>query len=462
MRRLNFAEIVSADFIREKIVALPNWVNSIALKCNIFKGYIYGRKYIKYRNSISKISSNDIEQRLINIVNFAIKNVKYYRDRYSRVEINTIEDFKTKIGFIDKAEVMAHWDDFLVNNIELNKCKQGTTGGTSGKPLKLVLPQNRYIVELATIHSLWKETGWDYNTRGVIRNHKLPDNKVYIINPITKEVIFDAFRISLEYAKQIYDVLVGKKIKYIHAYPSAAYQFCKLCTRQNLNLNFINSFICHSEDITQEQYYFIHDTLGINMYSVYGHSEKLIIAGGNLGNHQLKVEPSYGYAELVDEKGNDILIQGNSGEIVGTTLYNQHMPLIRYKTGDTAEYRGTIGSGHTILVFDSITGRWEKNLIYRNDNTVTSTTALNLHDDLYKYIDGMQYIQNEKGKLIILLIKNEKYTSEIEKRFIEHFKRAMGKQSTIEIKYVDKLTLMPNGKFLPLISKIALDSHIEK
>jgi phenylacetate-CoA ligase len=417
-------------------------------------GYIYGKKYIDHKKLIRKIKADEVEAKLIDLTNFSIKNVKYYRNRYLGIRINSIEEFKSKIKFIDKNKVMVHWDEFLADGIDMKQCKQGTTGGTSGRPLKLILPGNRYIVELATVHSLWNEIGWNYDMRGVIRNHRLSPDKIYVINPITKEIIFDAFRISAEYVKVIYKIIKNKKIKYIQAYPSAAYQFCKLCYKQNLNISFIKSFLCSSERITDEQYYFIHDKLGINIFNFYGHSEKLVIAGSNSGNNNLKFVPSYGYAELVDKDDRDVKNPGTTGEIVGTTFYNKYMPLIRYKTGDTAELWRVPEASNDGLIINKIAGRWDYNLIYRYDGTTTSITALNLHGDLYEHIDGMQYVQEKKGELIVLIIKNDRYTVETEKRFLFHFQRGLGAKGKVYIKYVDKLIFMPNGKFLPLISRI--------
>lgn len=79
---------------------------------------------------------------------------------------------------------------------------------------------------------------------------------------------------------------------------------------------------------------------------------------------------------------------------------------------------------------------------------------LNLHSDLYEYIDGIQYIQEKIGELIILIIKGDNYNEKIGNAFLNHFKSAMGENSKVEIRYVDKLIFQPNGKFLPLISKI--------
>ena len=50
------------------------------------------------------------------------------------------------------------------------------------------------------------------------------------------------------------------------------------------------------------------------------------------------VEPLYGYCELIDKNGEVIREEGKTGEIVATGFCNTGMPLIRYKTGDLAEW----------------------------------------------------------------------------------------------------------------------------
>ncbi len=386
-----------ADNVLLRVSKFPNWFNKILLHGNIFGGFVYGIEYQKIKKRNKTFDSN---KSLIDTVNFAIKNVKYYRDRYKGIIINTIEEFETKIGFIDKNEVMRYWDDFLVDNIDLNKCAITTTGGTSGKPLKIIQSNNRYAVELAFIHSIWNRAGWRYNKRGVIRNHKLPNNQTFRINPITKEYIFDAFRMSPDYAKQIHTVLSLNKIHFIQAYPSAAFQFCRLCQTQNLDLSFIKAFLCGSEAVTEEQHRFINGDLGIPIMSWYGHSEKLVLGGYCEGNNAIHIEPSYGYFELLKTEYLEGKKTSEFGEIVGTTLYNHMMPLIRYKTGDFADYAGSYCSScdRHLPILNKIYGRWDKSIIYREDGTTTSITALNLHDNIYSQLDGIQYIQEKKRR----------------------------------------------------------------
>ena len=434
-----------SDYIKNKLPMWPNWINHILLRLNVFGGMVYGKSYSHFRKHIN---DEDPEKLLLNSVNFAIKNVPYYRNKYGNITINSYEEFREKISFIDKDEVMAHWDDFLVDNIDWNKVVTGTTGGTSGKPLKLVTPKNRYSWELAYMHSLWEKVGWHYHLTGMIRNHDL-QGRDYAINPIMRNVIFDPNRMSEEYAKKVYKILKRYRIKYVIAYPSNTYQFCKLCQKQNLDLSFIKSFLCGSEGVTEEQKSFF-DRNNIKILTFYGHSEKLILGSNDAKIWDFKMESNYGYCELIGKDGKQVNKPGVLGELTGTTFYNNYFPLIRYRTGDYA----TLGKTGRYIELSNIIGRWDKSLVYKMDNTTTSLTVMNLHSDFYEHIDGIQFLQEKKGYIKVLLIKNNGYTEKDESFIIDHLANAMGGREYVKIEYVNRLIIQPNGKFLPLISCI--------
>ena len=268
-----------------------------------------------------------------------------------------------------------------------------------------------------------------------------------------KEVIFDTFRMNEEYAFRCWRVLKKYHIHYIHAYPSSFYLFCKLCVKQNLNLDFIKVAFLASEGITNEQRQFFEEK-GITIYSFYGHSEKLILAGNSPGNNYYQIEENYGYCELIDDKGHVIREQGVLGEMVGTTFFNRIFPLIRYKTGDYSKYAEAINTKGGQRYLDEVEGRWDAGKIYKADGTYISTASLNMHTDIYSHIDGLQYLQEEKGKLIVCIIKNKLYTPADEESVMSMFAEAMGSKEAVKIRYVDRLIFQTNGKFLQLISKI--------
>ncbi|HPJ43460.1 MAG TPA: phenylacetate--CoA ligase family protein [Spirochaetota bacterium] len=420
---------------------------------NCFYPELLGLKFSRYKkNRIQEnLNAFDATDELLDVVNHAIDSVPFYKKRYQE-HLHSLDDFTHKMGFIDKDTVIQNFAEFLLPDVNNRKTTKGTTGGTSGKPLQLILPKDRYVFELATMYTMWSNIDWHGQTRAILRNHHLGKNQVFKVDPVKKEVIFDGFRTSDDYYFTIYKTLNKYKIRFIHAYPSSVYQLAKFIYRENLNIDFLKGVLCGSEMLLPEQKDLIQNRLGLKIYHWYGHSEKLVLGGYCRGSELIHVEPTYGYFELIDDKGKGITEVGKTGEIVGTTLHNHIMPLIRYRTGDFAEYAGDYCPycKRYLPLIKNIEGRWDINRIYLSDMTYVSTTALNLHNDLYSFIDGMQYIQHEPGRLEIILIKGAGYNASIEMKLKEHFENAFKDKCEFSITYTNMLTKEANGKFLLL------------
>tara|TARA_B110001452_G_scaffold110076_1_gene91329 strand:- start:1938 stop:3272 length:1335 start_codon:yes stop_codon:yes gene_type:complete len=426
-------------------------INNLILKLNYFPYLLFGKNYRK-KKKLLRLNFNN-NKNVLDYTNYAISNTEFY-SKYDK--LYSIAEFKTNISFIDKDIVLESYNSFLNINIDFSNYVFGTTGGTSGKPMKLYIPKNRYDYELSVVHDIWERHGWNFDTRGVIRNHKLNSDEIYRIKPLTKEIIFDAFRLDEKYVKELYEVLKKYNIKYIQAYPSSAYLFCKICKDLELDISFIACFLTSSEPVLNFQRHLIENVLGLNISSFYGHSEKLIIGGDCRESKNIHFENSYGYVELVDENGNEISEVGQVGELIATGFNNYGLMMIRFKTGDFAEFVSDKCDkcDKKGLIVKNIDGHRSKNMIYKADSTFTSTTALNLHGELYNKIDGLQYVQICKEKLTIKLIKNNLFTSEDHDGFKKHFENAMGKTTRVEIEYVSNLEILPNGKFPLLISNL--------
>ncbi|WP_047246852.1 phenylacetate--CoA ligase family protein [Maribacter thermophilus] len=440
-------------FILNNISRLPIFINKLLLKLNRSPSLIYGQEYANFFKSLQEEEEYDNEKDLINLINRSIDDVPYY-SKYQK--ISTIKDFESQFDFIDKDVVSRNFDILKSKTMNEDDYEIVTTGGTGGNPLKLLVPRNRYIVELSVMHDMWSRVEFRHHTRAVIRNRKLEESQEYIINPITKEVIFDGFRLNSNYFQKIYDIIKFFNIQYIHAYPSTAYEFSRFIYDNKLDISFVKAFLSGSENVYKYQKEFITKKLGVLFYNWYGHSEKLVLGGYCSYSDNYHIEPRYGYFELIDREGNPINTPGRVGEIVGTTLNNYGMPLIRYKTDDYAEYVGNYCEkcGRRVTLIKNIEGRRNGNKIYGADGSTVTTTALNFHDDLYMALAGLQYIQNEKGVLDVLIIKNNYFTENHEKRLKDHFKSKFSLGTRVNIKYVDKLIKKPNGKFVELLSTV--------
>jgi len=417
----------------------------------IYPNYL-GLEYIQYKYFLKRnYLSYDNTSTLIESVNAALMNIPYYQQMGIK-NINSVSAFENAIPFIDKDIVRKSWESFLLPRMVKNKVVEGTTGGTWGRPLKLIIPKNRHVVELNTKFSMWEKAGWKGDIRADITTKHLKPNQVFSVDPIRKEVIFDGYNTDDVYYEKIYNVLKLYSIQFIHAYPSSAYQFSLFLKKKNKDTSFIKGFLCGSEGLTELQRQLISKDLQMSVYNWYGHSEKLVLGGPCKHNDALHVEPTYGYFELIDDQGNNIKKEGQVGEIVGTSLHNPYMPMLRYRTGDFAEYAGGYcpHCKRYLPLIRNIQGRRDINKIYLSDGTYVATTVLNLHSDLYTYINGMQFVQNRKGFLEIYLVKGEGFSDTVESRFQEHFNLIFADKCEYEIIYRKKLIKEKNGKFLPL------------
>jgi phenylacetate-CoA ligase len=418
---------------------------------------VYGQAYWRHRQFLQQtLSEYDPTPVLVESVNRALKEIPYYQKLYGKGLIQSQQQFQDTFGFVEKETILEHFEEFINPNVDLNYYDHGTTGGTSGKPLQLIAPKNRYVVELATMHTLWGRAGYNFNPRAVIRNHKLDRGKDYIVNPITREIIFDGFRLEADYFELIFRTIKKFNIRFVHCYPSTAYEFSTFLLNKGYDTSFIKAFLSGSENIFHYQVDLIQKRLGIRFYNWYGHSEKLILAGYCENTNLYHVEPTYGYFELIDENNRQVREPGKVGEMVGTGFHNPGMVLIRYRTGDFAEYAGDYcpSCKRHVTLLKNIRGRWSGDKLFNADGTYLTTTALNLHSDLYSVINGMQYMQEKKGEIKILIIKSLQYTERHERALYKHFCEKFKPGTDIKIEYVDKLRKLPNGKFVHIISTV--------
>lgn len=432
------------------IPRLPNWLNLILIRINRKPDLIFGRNYSKV---YKKFLNNNIQPEFIDFINSILKSSKHYSYRYPHTEIGSVKDFKEKISTITKDDILRSPKQFSTETP--GACDACTTGGTSGKPLKILLPKSRYANELGALHALWRSIGYDFSVRAVVRNERLKD-KDYIINPITKELIFDGFRSDPEYLDLVFYTMQRYGIQYYHGYTSNAERFANHVLNKGYDYSFLKGIITSSENFYDHQRTTFGKLIGVRHLNFYGHTEKLILGGWCEEGGCYHFYNSYGYPELLDEAGNDVVEVGAIGELVGSTNYNKCMPLLRYRTGDFAVKapEHCTACGFEGLSAYKILGRWNGERIYNRDESFVSTTALNLHSEIYEFIEGLQYFQPEKGVLEIRVIPSTAYNDKIEQKLLECVKRNLSSDTIVKIFRVADLQKTPNGKYLLLISNV--------
>lgn len=440
-----------ADFVKNKLQLAPNWITIPLLRLNRLGDKIYGAKMREFKRHIPEI---DPERKLLEMANYAIAHVPYYRSRYKGKRINSIDDFRNCFGFIDKEEVVAHFDEFISDEIDSIPHLTLSTSGTSGRPLKLIINADRYVTEMAFNTRMLERAGWDYGVRASIRRKQLPAGKDFIVNPATKELIFDGYRTDREYIAKMLGTMRRLGCVTLYGYSSTISQVLHCMKNYGLDASFIRLAILTSEPVLPSHFEFIEDEMGIKIVTFYGHTEKLIFLE-QVDRHTFTIEPGYGFVEIIGDDGKPVVSPGAEGELVGSTFYNRAMPLLRYRTGDYATLTGKtmIVEGITKPTVDSISGRRDKSIIYRIDGSYTTAAAFEIHDERRMSFEAIQYLQERRGYLVVLVVKGHNYDPADEAFMLHHYGHAMLGEEYVEIRYVNTLITQPNGKTLVVVNQ---------
>jgi phenylacetate-CoA ligase len=125
-----------------------------------------------------------------------------------------------------------------------------------------------------------------------------------------------------------------------------------------------------------------------------------------------EVFPTYGFAELINQHGQSCSMDGEAGEIVGTSFYNYAFPLIRYNTHDIAEYCTQKTSYRNFMRIKNIKGRIQDFFIDKSGSMITITTSWNAIKTIKDKISAHQFVQDVPGKLSLSIEAVKEITRE--------------------------------------------------
>lgn len=130
-----------------------------------------------------------------------------------------------------------------------------------------------------------------------------------------------------------------------------------------------------AEPWSEQMRHEIEEQLGIKAIDIYGLSE--IIGPGVACECQvqngLHINEDHFYPEIINPLTEEVMAEGEKGELVITTLTKEGMPMLRYRTRDlTILQRDTCECGRTLVRMGKVLGRSDDMLIIRGVNVFPS------------------------------------------------------------------------------------------
>jgi phenylacetate-CoA ligase len=397
------------------------------------------------------------------LVEYSYHHVPYYASLFNNNRINsnsftTLNSLST-LPFLDKIIVRNNIKSLTSTAYSARKHKEESTGGTDGTPMQfLSLLGYTNQREAAFWHTMLGRVGFvctDWKIE--LRNASLPRGDLFDYDPMRRKLVLDPFKMNPSNIDEYVNAVRASKARILHTYPSAVCLFINLASSKCIDVKGIVDIVfATSENVYPGQREYVENLMDARFFSFYGHSEKLVMAGECECSSDYHVQTEYGILELIDKQGEQILEPGIRGEIVATGFNNPLMPMIRYRTGDYAEWAhpGPCACGRHYPRITNVAGRWLQEMVYGRSGTQISMTGLNMHSDILKNVCRYQFEQFEVGSVILKVIPSEHYDRADDEHIRAALQKKLGSELDLIIQHVKDIPVTCRGKHRMLVQHV--------
>lgn len=418
--------------------------------------------YICMDNFCAKKKTNLIQRQenlLLKMLRYANAHCDYYRNLNNTIE--TADDIQ-KYPLLTKDIIREKYEEITSDNKSHMVYHVSHTGGSTGEPLEFL---NSASFDGYFQKKLWQQNG--YRTGDIILamdgstiNESLQKKDIFWFQCSNQNSPYGGYVMSSLYLTdsnidKYCNYIFALKPDFIRGYPSFVYSIAKYITDHNMLIDFrVKAVELTSESAFPYQLETIKNAFKTRIIMQYGHTECCAFGYTFDQSMKYRIEPLYGYVEILKEDGSHAQI-GETGEIVVTSLHNRVMPLIRYKTGDLAVFGGKDDKG---IILDQILGRTQDYIVSRKNTKVLLTALIFAqHFDAMGHIRQWQIEQNSPGRVQISVVKAATYNESDETEILELFDR-LG-DVTAEIIYVDDIKKTARGKSKMLIQHLDINKE---
>ncbi len=451
--------------------ALPPGLQTLALNAHAWRidRHRYGAPYRhavtrlreQERWSLERIRAYQVE-RLREMIRVASDRSSYYRERLAAAGINPshihhLSDV-AKLPILAKETLRARPNDLLTARRPRSEWLQGHTSGTTGSPLGVWYDRQTAIMTNAVDRRLkiWAgmvDDDWIGLLLGRVvvppEQHRPP---FWRPNWIHRQVWFSSFHLGDENLPSYVQEIRRRGLRFLEGYPSTLFILANYLVRRGSTLP-MRAVLTSSETLHATQRETIEAAFACPIFDFYGLAERVIFAG-DCETHQGKhLAEEYGYAEVVDDEGR-VVRDGRVGYLVGTSLHNSAMPLLRYRTGDmSAIMREPCACGRTSRRIQPVTTKAE-DIIVTPDGRMISPSILTHPFKPLGQIVKSQILQERLDNLVVKIVPSAQFTAAEERALVAGLTQRLGLGVGIEIRLVDDIPLEPSGKYRWVISRV--------
>jgi len=443
----------------------------------IFDIILFLLRYKRIKNTSNLIkriqwySKDEIDKyhltKLQEVVKYSYENVPYYKDLFDKFEIKP-EDIKNfddfyKIPFLTREIIRKNSNNLKSKNVSEIRFRLMATSGSTGKPLEVFVDKIKYPINAFAYYStIINRAGCgifdkSVNLTGIMSIPSENKGKFWKYKMLSRKMHMSLLHLNKENIPKYIEKIRKFNPKYILTYPSAIIEIARYIKENQIKpIPSLKVVISAGETLYDWQKKIIEESFQCRVVEFYGHSESTTMAVSCEKNNFLHFFPEFGFVELINKDGNHVKKDGEKGEIVTTGFMHILFPFIRYKTGDIGILSNEKCScGRNCLILKKIEGKWQQEYIYSKDDVQIPFTSLYINFKIFKNVEQFQFYQEEKGVIILRILKRETYSSEDTKNIRQELSKLLGSGFELKIKFVDEVPKTAAGKYSYLVQKIS-------
>lgn len=396
------------------------------------------------------------DKRLAVFVKYCAKNVPFYKKLFQQNDlmpddIQTLDDLKV-LPILTKEMVQDHYAEMLSQAVPDKHRIIAHTSGTTGGGLHFATTQEAIQEQWAI---WWRYRRWHGIQPGVWCGYfggrsVVPLSQAHPpfwrYNLQGKQILFSAYHMNSDNLVHYVSELRLKRPAWLHGYPSLLSLLSAYLLENDIDLGYSVRWVTvGAENLMPHQIELIKHAFGVRPRQHYGMAE----AVANIS------ECEYGALHVDEEFATVEFIPNSDGpgyKVVGTNFSNFAMPFLRYDVQDIATLSSTTcPCGRPGRVVERIDGRQEDYIILENG------AKIGRMDHIFKdmvNIREAQIYQRHPGKVIIRVVRGEKYTQKDEAGLLLETKKRVGNQTNIHFEYVEKLQRSATGKLRFVVSEL--------
>jgi phenylacetate-coenzyme A ligase PaaK-like adenylate-forming protein len=329
---------------------------------------------------------------------------------------------------------------------------RASTGGTTGMPLALRRSFRSVVREQAALDWLLRRTGADPTQAraALLRGDDIKDPAdqtppFWIHTHGGRRLVMSSNHLNAETIHHYVEALRSFAPDYLWVYPTALEALCLNLQQSGLTLH-VQRVLSSSEVLSPIVRALAATTLRATIVDYYGQAERVGLAWSEQPG-EFRFLPGYAHVELIpQDTPHD---SGHAYEIVGTTFWNEAMPLVRYRTGDlvishapwTAQEREAISLG--VRLFAGVAGR-EGDILIAPDST--RLTGMDHIQRGVEHLIRIQIIQETPRHVRILALGEPGFGDAEVSRLREQARRKIPPSMEVDIEVTSDLERTRLGK----------------